>query len=181
MRLTPLSVVSTDRKKNNLTAWNCITADLRPDTITQPAGLQKAVRAAACKSQFPHRILKILETPRGAGRQLLPHVHTEPPAVIYSGLDPTRAPTDGSREPRGKENNVKCHMQKELDNNKNSVAADSFYWSVCVFWDQDDRERFSLFTALVWDSVIGTRTLEWDAPQREGTDAKWRKYLLFHL
>lgn len=34
----PLSVVGTDGKENNLTAWNCITADLRPDTITQPLG-----------------------------------------------------------------------------------------------------------------------------------------------
>lgn len=98
VHLTPLSVVSTDGKENNLTAWNCITADLRPDTITQPSALRKAARAATCKSQFPHRILKILETPQGAGRWLLPRVHTEPPAVVYSGLDSVWAPAVANRE-----------------------------------------------------------------------------------
>lgn len=132
VHLTPLSVVSTDGKENNLTAWNCITADLRHDTTTQPPGVRKAARAATCKTQFPHCILKILKTPRGVGLQLLLRVHTEPPPVICSGLDSMRAPTDGSRKPRGKENNANVMCKKNSKTIKNSVAADSFYWSVCL-------------------------------------------------
>lgn len=150
------SVVSTDGKENNLMAWNCITANLRPDTKTQPW---------------------VCGRPRGPPRARV-HFHT----VSLKYWKPHEELVAGPHEPQRKVNSVNV-VRKTNSKTIKSVTADSFSWSVCVLCDRYDREGFFflLFTGFVWNSVIGTRTLEWDAPQREEIGVKWRKCFLFHL
>lgn len=110
-------------KKTNRRPENCITADLRPDTITQAWGLRKAATAATSKSQFPHNvILKILQTPQGAGGRLLLHV-------------PNKNPQQSSTLAQtpcvcvcvwGKVNSVNVVCKKNSKIFKNSVTAGSF-------------------------------------------------------
>lgn len=73
-------------------------------------------------------------------------------------------PPTCSRKPHRKDNSA--NVCKTNSKTMKSVAAEFLLIPLCPLWPIWQGGFFFLFTGFVWNSVIGTRTLEWDAPQR---------------